>query len=293
MCEHIRTHTIHTQNIPNKITHPENTHKQACFQFQLQLISHSDSHTESADNKTYHLNIPSLSFQIVSRIKVCLYRYTHMCNMYESRWTRRSPVASALQHSAGRRRVQFPLGEAEPRAESQRLPELGNGEAAPQEEQVPQAGPSPAVLPQHQRQLERGHHAAVQRDALQASAALVHLQVDVEDAASQATGLAGRQAHHLAGHTPRQALGHQHGGAVQNALLGVGQAGLQHLGQLLADLVLRGVGRPQGFRATPLPGVQLWGKTADWRSVSHPTMGTVARMLTHSRWLCLKPKRVV
>lgn len=156
-------------------------------------------------------------------------------------------MASALQHSAGQGRVQFPLGEAESWAESQCLPELWHCEAAPQEEQVPQAGPSPTVLPQHQRKLKCGHHASVQRDALQASAAFVQLQVDVEDAASQAAGLAGRQAQDLIGHTLRQALRHQHGRAVQNALLGVRQTGLQRLGQLLAGLVLRAVVRPQGL----------------------------------------------
>lgn len=202
--------------------------------------------------------------------------------MYNSRWSKTSlRLGSALEHSAGRRRrVQFPLGEPESRAESQRLPELGHCEAAPQEEQVPQAGPRPAVLPQHQRQLERGHHAGVQRDALQAPAALVQLQVDVEDAAPQAAGLAGRQAQDLVGHAPHQALRHQHGGAVQHALLGVRQTGLQHLGQLLAAPVLGAVGRPRGLRPAPLPRFQPWGRTADRPSVREAkTAGTKERRL--------------
>lgn len=170
--------------------------------------------------------------------------------------------SALLHHGASRGRVQFLLDEPEARTESEHVPEFRHDKAASHEEEVPQAGPCPAVLLQHQGQLERGHHGSIQSDALQPLAALVQLQVDVEDAATQATGLAGRQPQNLPSHAPCQPLWYQHRGAVQYCLLGPRQAALQHPGQLLTAPVVRDISRPRGLRSTAVPEVQLWGGTA-------------------------------
>lgn len=99
--------------------------------------------------------------------------------------------SALLHHGASRGGVQLLLDEPEARTQFENVPE-GRGEAGAHEQEVPQAGPGAAVLLEHQRELEGGHHRGVVHDALQTLAALVQLQVDVEDAAPQAAGLAGR-----------------------------------------------------------------------------------------------------
>lgn len=131
------------------------------------------------------------------------------------------------------------------------------GEAGSHEQKVSQAGPGAAVLLEHQSQLKGGHHGGIVHDALQPLAALVQLQVDVEDAAAQATGLAGGQPQHLPGYSPGQLLRYQHRGAVQRCLLSSRQAVLKRLGQLLAGSVLRDICVPLGLSQAVMPEIQL------------------------------------
>lgn len=167
-----------------------------------------------------------------------------------------SQSSTLLHHRAGRGGVQFPLDQPEARTQLQHVPE-GGPEAGAQQEQLPEAGPGAAVLLEHQRQLEGGHHAAVAHDPLQPPAAFVRLQVNVEDAAAQPARLAARQPQHLPGDAPRQRLRHQDRGAVQRGLLGPRQAALQHGGQVLAAPVLGNVGGPLGIRQAVVPEVQF------------------------------------
>lgn len=96
------------------------------------------------------------------------------------------------------------------------------GEAGSHQKEVPQAGPGRAVLLEHQSQLKRGHHGGIVCDPLQPLAALIQLQVDVEDTATQAAGLAGRQPQDFPSYSQGQLLRYQHRGAVQRRLLGFG-----------------------------------------------------------------------
>lgn len=134
----------------------------------------------------------------------------------------------------------------------------GRAEAGAQEEQLPQAGPGAAVLLEDQRQLERGHHAAVAHHPLQAPAAFVHLQVHVKDAAAQPARLPGRQPQDLPGDAPRQRLRNQNRGAVQRGLLGAWQAAFQHGGQTLAAPVLSELSVPLGVHQAVIPEIQFW-----------------------------------
>lgn len=164
--------------------------------------------------------------------------------------------SALLYHGTSRGGVQLLLHQPETRTQFEYVPERRR-KAGAHEKEVPQAGPGAAVLLEHQSQLERGHHGGVVRDPLQPLAALVQLEVDVEDAAAQAAGLAGRQPHDFASYPPRQLLRYQHGGAVQRRLLGSGQAALEHLGQLLAGSVLRDVCVPLGLAQAAIPEVQF------------------------------------
>lgn len=167
-----------------------------------------------------------------------------------------SQSSTLLHHRAGRGGVQFSLYQSEAWTQLQHVSE-GRTEAGAQEEQVPEAGPGAAVLFEHQRQLEGGHHAAVTHDPLQAPAAFVHFQVNEKDAAAQPTRLPARQPQDLPGDAPRERLRHQNRGAVQRRLLGSRQAAFQHGGQVLAASVLGNVSGPLGIRQAVVPEVQF------------------------------------
>lgn len=168
------------------------------------------------------------------------------------------PESSALlNHGTSRGGVQLLLDEPEARAQLKHVSE-SRGEARPHEEEVPQAGPSRAVLLEHQRQLKGGHHRGIVGDPLQLLAAFLHLQVDVEDAAAQAAGLAGSQAQHLAGYPTRQLLWNQDEGAVQRCFLGTGQAAFKHFGQLVTGSVLCDIRRPLWLSQAVIPEIQLY-----------------------------------
>lgn len=169
--------------------------------------------------------------------------------------------SALLNHRTSRGGVQFFLDQSESPTQFQYVSER-RGKAAAHEEEVPQAGPGRSVLLEHQRELERGHHGGVVHDTLQLLAALVQLQVDVQDAASEAAGLAGRQQQHLPRYSAQELLWYQHRGAVQRRLLGSEQALLKHGSQLLTRSVCGDVGVPLGLSQAVVPEVQLWHKTS-------------------------------
>lgn len=145
------------------------------------------------------------------------------CHLHRSVFTHSDPSHSSalLYHGTSRGGVQFFLDEPETRTQFKYVPE-SRGKAGSHKKEVPQAGPGSAILLEHQSQLKCGHHSGVVHDPLQPLAALVQLQVDVEDAAAQAAGLAGRQPQDFPSYSPRQLLRYKHGGAVQRRLLGSG-----------------------------------------------------------------------
>lgn len=130
-----------------------------------------------------------------------------------------SHSSALLYHGTSRGGVQFFLDKPETWTQFEYVPESW-GKAGSHEKEVPQAGPGSAILFEHKSQLKCGHHGGIVHDAVQPLAALVQLQVDVEDAAAQAAGLAGRQPQDLASYSPRELLRYQHRGAVQRRLLG-------------------------------------------------------------------------
>lgn len=133
--------------------------------------------------------------------------------------TNPSQSSALLYHGTSRGGVQFFLYKSETWTQFKYLSE-SRGEAGSHKKEVPQAGPGGAILLEHKCQLKCGHHTGVVHDALQPLAALVQLQVDVEDAATQAAGLARRQPQHFPSYPPRELLGYQYRGAVQRCLLG-------------------------------------------------------------------------
>lgn len=168
-----------------------------------------------------------------------------------------SHSSALLYHGTSRGGVQLLLDQPEARTQFKYVPKR-RGEAGSHEKEVPEAGPGGTVLLEHERQLEGGHHGGVVGDALQPLAALVQLQVHVEDAAAQAAGLAGGQPQDLARDPPSQLLRHQNGGAVQRSLLGSRQAVFKHLGQLLTAAVFGHICVPLGFGQAVIPEVKFW-----------------------------------
>lgn len=148
------------------------------------------------------------------------------CHLHlgRSAFTHRKPdipsQSSALfYHGTSRGGVQFFLDEPETWTQFKNVPER-RGEAGSHEKEVPKAGPGRAVLLEHKSQLKCGHHGGIVHDALQPLAALVQLQVDIEDAAAQATGLTRRQPQDFASYSSSELLWYQHRGAVQCRLFG-------------------------------------------------------------------------
>lgn len=164
--------------------------------------------------------------------------------------------STLLYHGASRGGVQFFLDQSE--TWTQFYHGLQSwAEAGAHEEKVSQAGPCRAVLLEHQSQLKRGHYRGVVGDALQLPPALLQLQVDVQDAPTQAAGFAGSQLENLAGYPPSQLLWYQHGGAVQRRFLGPRQAVFKQLSQLVAASVLRNVSSHMGLGQAAIPEIQL------------------------------------
>lgn len=110
--------------------------------------------------------------------------------------------SALLNHGASRGGVQFFLNETETWTQFKCVPKFW-GKAGSHEKEVPQAGPGGAVLLEKESQLKRGHHGGIVHDALELLAAIVQLQVDVENGAAQAAGLARRQPQDLTGYPPR------------------------------------------------------------------------------------------
>lgn len=130
------------------------------------------------------------------------------------------PQSSALlYHGTSRGGVQFFLDESETWTQFKYMSERW-GKAGSHKEEVSQTGPGSAILLEHKCQFKRGHHGGIVYDALQPLAALVQLQVDVKDAATQAAGLTRRQSQDFPSYPPCELLGYQHRGAVQCCLLG-------------------------------------------------------------------------
>lgn len=100
-----------------------------------------------------------------------------------------SHSSALLYHRTSRGGVQFLFDEPETRTQFKHMSE-SRGKAGTHEKEVPQAGPGGPILLEHKCQLKRGHQGDIIHNALQPLASLVVLQVDVEDAATQAAGLA-------------------------------------------------------------------------------------------------------
>lgn len=170
------------------------------------------------------------------------------------------PQSSALlYHGTSRGGVQLFLDESETWTQFKYVPERW-GKTGSHKEEVPQAGPSSAILLEHKRQFKRGHHSGVVHNAFQPLAALLQLQVDVEDAATQAAGLTRCQTQDFPSYPSCELLRYQHRGAVQRCLLGSRQAVLKHLGQLLTGSVFRDICTPLGLSQAVIPEIQFWGK---------------------------------